>query len=143
MGLGPAPLRAADPAVDFFEQKIRPLLVERCQGCHSSVTGKTSGGLALDTRQGWATGGDGGPAIVPGKPDESLLIQAVRHTDLRMPPTGRLPSEKTEILVNWVVWGAFDSRTSLPVVAEGEISSGSRHWAFQPPVPPVVPQVGN
>ncbi|MFM8286956.1 MAG: c-type cytochrome domain-containing protein, partial [Planctomycetaceae bacterium] len=66
LGWGPAPLHAADPAVDFFEQKIRPLLVGRCQGCHSSVTGKTSGGLALDTRQGWATGGDGGPAIVPG-----------------------------------------------------------------------------
>src|SRR5262245_22959550 len=64
----------------FFEQKIRPLLIERCFECHS--TGKeTKGGLRLDTRAGWQQGGDSGPAIVPGKPAESLIIKAVRYLD--------------------------------------------------------------
>ena len=77
LGSDPGRTSAADQTTDFFEQQIRPLLVKRCEGCHSSVTGKTSGGLALDTRQGWQTGGDTGPAIVPGKPEESLLLKAI------------------------------------------------------------------
>src|SRR5579863_3181469 len=75
---------------EFFEQKIRPLLVERCYQCHAH--GKpTKGGLKLDSRNGWQKGGDTGPAIVPGKPDESLLIKAVRYqdADLQMPSAGK------------------------------------------------------
>ena len=65
----------------FFEANIRPLLVERCYECHSSEKGQSKGGLTLDTRAGWMTGGDSGAAIVPGKPEESLLIKAVRYDD--------------------------------------------------------------
>ncbi|MFN9943101.1 MAG: c-type cytochrome domain-containing protein, partial [bacterium] len=108
---------AADPGIDFFEQKIRPLLVTRCEGCHSSVTGKTSGGLALDTRQGWANGGDNGPAIVPGKPEESLLLQAISYTDpdLQMPPPGkgeRLTADEVAAVAAWIKAGAVDPRVA-------------------------------
>src|SRR6187549_1605450 len=80
-----SPVRA-DEGVAFFESKIRPLFVEHCNECHGGT--KTKGGLSLDTRAGWQKGGDSGAAIVPGKPDESLLIKAVRYTDedLAMPP---------------------------------------------------------
>ncbi len=73
---------AADDA--FFEAQIRPLLIEHCYRCHSGK--KTNGGLALDTRSGWQKGGESGPAIIPGKPDESLLIQAINYESLEMPP---------------------------------------------------------
>ena len=73
----------------FFESKVRPLLVKHCYECHSGE--KTKGGLALDTRAGWEKGGDNGPAIIPGKPEQSLLIKAIRHEDksLAMPPKSR------------------------------------------------------
>src|SRR5262245_24346974 len=78
----------AEYDTDFFEQGIRPLLGDRREVCHSAAKTKTSGDLALDTREGWTKGGDTGPAIVPGKPDESLLIRAVRYgaDGPQMPP---------------------------------------------------------
>src|SRR5258705_12613914 len=74
--------------VEFFEKNIRPLLAEKCCKCHSAELGKSKGALTLDTRAGWLRGGEGGPAIVPGKPDASLLIKAISWTDadLKMPP---------------------------------------------------------
>src|SRR5262245_1903578 len=69
----------ADDNVEFFEKRIRPILTQRCEGCHSTANGKTKGGLALDTRDGWQKGGDSGSPIVPGKPEESLLIEAVNY----------------------------------------------------------------
>src|SRR5689334_3300937 len=73
---------AADEAgVNFFERKVRPVLVEHCYPCHSQTAMKQRGGLLLDSRDGLRTGGDSGPAIVPGHPDRSLLIKAVRYTD--------------------------------------------------------------
>ena len=79
---------AADEDLDFFEKRIRPILVDRCEGCHSAARGKTSGGLALDTRDGWQKGGDSGPPIVSGKPEESLLVRAVHYVSdgPQMPP---------------------------------------------------------
>src|SRR2546423_12854374 len=79
---------AASENFDFFEKKIRPLLVEHCYKCHSAQSEKVKGGLLLDTREGVLKGGDTGPAIVPGDPEKSLLIKAVRFTDkeLQMPP---------------------------------------------------------
>ena len=75
-------LAADDRAgIAFFEANIRPLLVDHCYDCHSSEKGQSKGGLTLDTRAGWMTGGDSGAAIVPGKPEESLLIKAVRYDD--------------------------------------------------------------
>src|SRR2546425_4460384 len=89
-----SPAAAADEAgVHFFERKIRPVLVEHCYSCHSETAKKLRGGLRLDSRDGLRKGGDSGPALVPGYPDRSLLIKAVRYTDehLHMPPKGKLP----------------------------------------------------
>jgi len=97
----------------FFESKVRPLLVKHCYECHSGE--KTKGGLALDTRAGWEKGGDNGPAIIPGKPEQSLLIKAIRHEDksLVMPPKSRgskLNDADISILVQWLKMGAPDPR---------------------------------
>ena len=126
---------------EFFETKVLPILKSRCLECHSHESGKSKGGLMLDSRSGWQTGGDSGPAIVPGKPDESLLIQAVRHTELRMPPTGRLPTEESAILESWVLSGAFDPRTTVSHPVDRDTAAPTRHWAFEPPVPQPLPEV--
>src|SRR5579872_2919915 len=86
-----APGEADKAAEAFFNESVLPILKKSCYECHSHAAGKAKGGLVLDSRSGWATGGDNGPAIVPGKPVESLLMQAVRYTDLQMPPKGKLP----------------------------------------------------
>ena len=90
--LMPSVRAATDAAgVEFFEKKIRPVLVEHCYDCHSADAKKVKGGLLLDTREGSLKGGDNGPALVPGNPDKSLLIKAVRYTDpdLQMPPKNK------------------------------------------------------
>src|SRR4051812_7845346 len=88
--------RAAEPAVlddkaseQVFRERVLPILKRHCFECHSHAVGKAKGGLVLDSRSGWEKGGETGPAIVPGKPGESLLIQAVRYADLEMPPKGK------------------------------------------------------
>ena len=129
----------------FFENKIRPILVNDCYKCHSSEAPKLKGGLSLETRQGWVTGGDTGPAIVPGDPDHSLLIKAVRYTDedLQMPPKGaKLSDEDVAVLVTWVKMGAPDPRVAG--IAGGIQSTNKAmrdHWAFKPIQNPPVPQV--
>src|SRR4051812_5541108 len=82
-----------DDGVAFFESKIRPVLIEKCYSCHSDRAEKLKGGLKLDSRAGIRQGGDSGPAIVPGKPEESTLLQAIAHTDdfAKMPPKEKLP----------------------------------------------------
>src|SRR5215218_11337217 len=83
----PALAMAAQPdGVAFFEQKIRPVLVKECYSCHSAEARKVKGGLRLDTRAGVLKGGDSGPAVVPGKPDESPMLDALRHEGIAMPP---------------------------------------------------------
>ena len=87
--LGSVSANAADKGIEFFERKIRPVLVERCYACHSAQAAAKNtlkGGLLLDSRQGTRKGGDSGPAIVPGKPADSLLIAAIRHETFKMPP---------------------------------------------------------
>src|SRR5258705_5816873 len=81
---------------EFFEKKIRPVLVERCYKCHSADGDKVKGGLLLDTREGMLKGGDHGPAIIPGDAEKSRLIEAIRYQneDLRMPPKKRLPDQQ-------------------------------------------------
>src|SRR6266446_7197670 len=88
--------RAADASgVAFLEQNVRPLLVARCYECHSREAKKLRGGLYLDSQAGWQKGGDSGPALVPGDPDKSLLIKAVRYADeLQMPPKGKLSAKE-------------------------------------------------
>jgi hypothetical protein len=132
----------------YFEQHIRPLLVERCYSCHSSRDKKQEGGLLLDSRAGWAKGGDQGPAVIPGDLDASLLIRAVRYTDpdFRMPPDRPLPREAIARLEQWVKMGAPDPRDGIEREVErlddpSDPIAGREHWAFRPPgthLPPPV-----
>ena len=99
--------RPAD--VEFFEKKVRPLLVERCYGCHSAQAKKQKGGLLLDSRAALLKGGDSGPAVVPGKPDKSLLIQAVRYErrpTCRCRRRASCPTAQIAVLEEWVRRGA-------------------------------------
>ena len=116
--------------VEFFEQHVRPLLVEHCYSCHAGK--KRRGGLSLEHRAGWQAGGDRGPAVVPGRPDESLLLQAVRYEDdfLQMPPDGKLSDEEIAVLESWVRMGAHDPRDGEAV--ETAKSSDAPLWVFQP-----------
>ena len=147
-----APANASAIAPDdlqFFETKIRPLLVDRCYKCHSRDADKIKGGLMLDTREAWLHGGNTGPALVPGKPEDSLLVEAIRYTndDLQMPPEksgGKLSAAQIADLTEWVRRGAPDPRT---LVAKGSSSTyggvGKAHWAFQPVKKPALPAVSN
>src|SRR5580698_10340645 len=106
--------KAAQPA-DLFEAKIRPLLAEHCYDCHSAEK-KQKAGLVLDSRAGWEKGGDSGSPIVPGKPEDSLLVKAIHWADkdLRMPPEkagGKLSDGQIADLEKWIKGGAFDPRT--------------------------------
>ncbi|HET6424803.1 MAG TPA: DUF1549 domain-containing protein, partial [Planctomycetaceae bacterium] len=124
---------------EFFEAKIRPVLVEHCYRCHSAASGKSEGNLQLDARSTIRKGGDRGPAVVPGKPEESLLLTAMTHadTDLKMPPKkDRLPDSVIQDFRSWIVKGAADPRDkatpgALPPVS---LEAGREFWAFQKPV---------
>lgn len=130
---------------EFFEKQVRPILDKRCYECHSTDANEVRGGLRLDSRDGWAVGGDSGPAIVPTKPDESLLIAAIRYADenTAMPPQGKLPAAEIEILTQWVQRGAPDPRAGQagPVRQEIDLEKGRQHWAYQPIRPVAVPDV--
>src|SRR5436190_2416558 len=122
--------------VTFFDTKIRPIFVERCYQCHSHQSEKLRGGLMLDSRDALLKGGNSGAVVVPGNPDKSLLIQAVRYTneDLQMPPKGeRLAPAKVADLETWVKMGAPDPRNTLIAGSPKNWSdTGRDHWAFQP-----------
>ncbi|SKA90435.1 Planctomycete cytochrome C [Prosthecobacter debontii] len=134
----------AEPA-DFFEKRIRPLLLEHCMECHGAE--KQKGSLRLDHRAGWETGGDSGPSIVPGRLDESLLWKAVSYADrdLKMPPKQKLPESALQDLKAWISSGAHDPRDQAPE-ASGAYSSpkaDGSFWSFQSPKvtqPPPVQQ---
>ena len=124
---------------EFFERRIRPLLVENCYECHSGGAKKIGGGLLLDSRAGVVKGGETGPAIYPSLPDASLLIQAVRHTDpnLTMPPKKKLSPLEIENLEQWVRMGAPDPRTNDTVALMKAKSSinwnkAREWWSFRP-----------
>lgn len=124
--------------IEFFESKVRPILVEHCSKCHSASSDKLRGGLMLDSKAGWEKGGDSGPVIVPGKPDESPLIEAVRYKDsaVQMPPKGKLPAEVIATLEEWVKRGAPDPRTgpigTAKKVRTVDLEAEGKHWAYQP-----------
>ena len=141
-------ISADGPDLEHFEKKIRPLLVEQCQRCHDAD--KTKGGLRLDSAEAIAQGGDTGELLVPGKPDVSLLIQAVRYAgDLKMPPKGKLPEADIAALVDWVQAGApWPTEPEQPkkpapsTVPEPVITPDQRaFWAFQPVLDPLLPPV--
>ncbi len=134
-------LLAAEPTsadVAHFEQHVRPLLVKHCYECHSAESKILQGGLLLDSRPGWQKGGDSGAVIVPGKPDDSLLVRALRYSKdefVHMPPKGKLPEADVAVFVEWVKRGAPDPRAEAPKAAAKrtiDIEAGKQHWAFQP-----------
>jgi hypothetical protein len=102
----------------FFESKIRPVLVKQCYECHSQGAKKLGGKLLLDAPSEMIVGGESGPSLVPGKPDESLIVQAVRYDGIEMPPKKRLPDHVVNDFVEWVKMGAPDPREDLPKTAQ-------------------------
>src|SRR5437016_1888087 len=119
-------LSQAGPADDaFFEAKIRPVLVESCFKCHGGA--KVSNKLRVDSRAALETGGKSGPALAPGQPDKSLLLQAIRHSDeLKMPPGQKLPAHVVKDFADWIERGA-----AWPKVGKAGFDAPP-HWAFQP-----------
>jgi len=151
-----APVHAGDAAqteahkanVEFFENKIRPVLIAACYKCHSSEPGnKIKGGLVLDTRAGLLKGGDTGPAVVPGDPGKSLLMKAIRYEaeDLEMPPTDKLTPQQIADFETWIKNGASDPRikavVSPPPIATMDIEKGRAFWSFQPVKEPAIPSL--
>lgn len=102
-----------------FETEIAPIFNEHCLSCHSHQARVTEGGLTLDSRIGWASGGETGPAIVPGDPESSLLIRAIRYHDpeLQMPPDGPIPDLQRQVLIDWIRQGANDPREAATTPA--------------------------
>ncbi len=146
--LGAAPQETSDPkGMEFFEKRIRPLIADRCFTCHSAQAEKLKGGLLLDTREGVLKGGDQGPAIVPGNPEKSLLIKAVRWVDpdLQMPPKKRLDPEQVADLEAWVKMGAPDPRGGVakpPPLKKPmgmSVEDGRKLWAYRLPVKSALP----
>jgi hypothetical protein len=144
--LAASPSREEAARLDFFEKQVRPILVDNCYTCHSADT-NTKGGLRVDDRNGLLAGGESGPAVVPGKPDESLLIRAVRHTDksLEMPPKKQLSAEQIAALTKWVADGAawpqdeFHGKVGEPNAEYEKLRK--EHWAWQSWRDAKVPQV--
>jgi len=142
---------AAEPAkedVEFFEKKIRPVLVEHCFKCHSAQAEKLQGKLLLDSREAARKGGESGAAIVPGDPDGSLLVQALRFENFEMPPSGKLPPETIADFERWISRGAADPRdgSGVPVAAAAptiDFAKGRQFWSFQPPRAFPLPAVKN
>ncbi len=131
--------------IEFFEKKIRPVLVQHCYECHSTEAKSLKAGLLLDSRDGWKRGGDSGPALLPSKPNDSLLIKAMKHEDgLEMPPKGKLPDEVIADFTKWIEQGAPDPRTA-PAKAlarrEIDINAGKEFWCFRPIAQPTIPSV--
>ncbi len=125
---------------DFFESRIRPVLVQHCYECHSSAAAEAKGGLLLDYRDGARNGGESGPAVVPGNLKESLLIEAVQYDSFRMPPAGKLPDSVITDFRTWIRSGAADPRVNAPSVAASaeeswktQLTKRSRWWSLQPP----------
>lgn len=123
----------------YFEKKIRPLLVKHCYECHSEEGKQQQGGLLLDRSSGWLKGGETDKAVVPGEPESSLLIKAVRYSDeIQMPPEYELAKSDVQLLEKWIEMGApgpaQDLETEFSRLGDQEYLFGQAktHWAFQP-----------
>lgn len=130
-----------DTGLRFFAERVKPILKSKCFGCHSHASGEMEGGLTLDSRSGWAEGGERGPAIVPGKPEQSLLIKAVLRGDsnFQMPPDEKLSAAEIEILTEWIKRGAPDPRKTKP--QPNQAIDPTDWWSLRPLLRPVVPNV--
>jgi hypothetical protein len=147
LGLAPALAAQGTPSSaeetarrhDFFEKKIRPVLAENCVQCHGAK--KQSAGLRLDGRDAMMKGGDDGPVVVPGQPDKSPLLRALRHEgEIKMPPKGKLPDAVVDDFTAWIGHGAY-----WPEEKPGAASAQADvrdHWAFRPVRKPAPPAVG-
>ena len=140
-------LAAPTDGATLFEKKVRPVLIEKCLSCHGEK--KQAGELRVDSRKALLTGGDRGPAIVPGKPEESLLVRAIRHNEeLKMPQKTKLPQSDIDAIAEWIKIGAPWPDEAVPATPTN-VKGGDRvftaeekaFWAFQPvrrPEPPAV-----
>ncbi len=123
--------------LEFFESRVRPLLIEHCLECHSAET-EASGGLLLDSRPNWQRGGDNGAAIVSREPDASLLVRAIEYDDpmLQMPPEGKLSAAAIADLKRWIAMGAPDPRNEVsekPSASRAlSVADAQQHWAYRP-----------
>ncbi len=136
---------SVDPAqLKFFEERIRPVLVEHCYACHSADAKSIKGGLVLDSREGVLAGGDSGPALVAKKAADSLLLQAMKHESLEMPPERKLPENVIADFSKWIEDGAADPRTGGVVHKKQsiDISKGREFWSFRPVQKTSVPDIG-
>lgn len=128
----------AEDDIDFFERKIRPILVDRCYGCHSIESGKSKGGLRVDTREAIRKGGESGPAVVEGDGVKSLILAAIKFESYEMPPDGRLSDAVIADFEHWIHRGATDPRleselgTREDFKSEIDFEEGKKFWAFQP-----------
>jgi hypothetical protein len=125
----------------FFESKIRPVLVKQCYECHSQGAKKLGGKLLLDAPSEMIVGGESGPSLIAGKPDESLIVQAVRYDGLEMPPKKRLPDHVVNDFVQWVKMGAPDPRADLPKTTKQ--AAQEPLWSLKPISVPQPPKVQN
>ena len=134
--------------LEFFEKKIRPVLVRHCHECHSAEaarSGKLKGRLQLDTREGIRAGGDSGPAVVPGKPTESLLLDALRYEAFEMPPEGMLPEQIVADFQHWIERGAADPRDGQSVDDKPalDLVKARQFWSLRPVRPSPPPEVSD
>ncbi len=142
-------LAPAQEGIEFFEKKIRPVLTDNCYQCHSAQAGTPQGGLLLDSREAMRKGGvSGQAAIIPGDPDNSLLIRAIRYTDpnLQMPPGGKLPDRVIRDFEEWVKMGAPDPRGANAPNAMWQaydFDEAKKFWSFQPVKDRQPPRVEN
>lgn len=132
---------------EFFEKRVRPLLIEHCYECHA--TEEQAGGLRLDSAAGWKAGGETGPTIIPGRPAESLLLGAIQYNDpvLQMPPRGKLSDPEVQVFKKWIAAGAVDPRDSQPAIVKPNtgmsIDDGRKFWSMKSVVKPELPAVNN
>jgi mono/diheme cytochrome c family protein len=119
--------------LELFEKTIRPVLVAHCIECHAgSEEAPPEGGFRVDSRDSLRAGGESGAAIVPGRPDESLLVEALRYESLEMPPNGQLDDEVVADFERWIELGAPDPRDAPPPSADDIATRAKAHWAYQP-----------
>lgn len=137
----PAPVIDDSARNELFEQKIRPLLVRHCYECHSGASNEVKGGLRLDYRDAVLKGGDSGPAVIPGSLDNSLLVSAIRHQGLEMPPGKKLTDAEVRDVEEWIRSGAFDPRDLPPdpkatasETFEALYQDRRQWWSLKPPV---------
>ncbi len=137
----------ADDDDDFFERKIRPVLVEHCYACHSGEGEQIEGGLRLDSRQAMRRGGESGPAIAPERAEDSLLIAALRYETLEMPPDKKLSDNIIRDFEQWIAQGAHDPREEITqpheaLESEIDYQQGREFWSFRAPVAQDLPTHG-